>query len=299
MHCPAAPPHATVDLSDLQSAVHGRWVGVAVEVGEHLRGGLGGHCRRQYDVACCGARARLVAELSSDARPGGIAIGAVQIVTAPAGRATGQHERSDHSGDVTDLGEEVYDATAHQSVGQVAETVAFGGEHDEVGLSPASGECAAQAGCQPPCRADRGVRASCPDVRRARPGRRDVISGSDARVVDNQRSDTGGCQQRRDRGTYATRAAYGDDGVPSSGEHRDSSVARWVGEGGSSEVGGESVTIVLAECGQCSSVGRGVVEDSGAVQEGEQVVGAFFLEAEALRDREYAVAVASAVEGFD
>ena len=121
MHRPAAAPHPTVDLVDLDGAVttggrrSGRRRGRRA-----LERRLGGNGRREHHVARGGALPGRIGQLRRDAGPRRVSVCAVQVVAASAGRAAGQHQRSDHTGDVAHEREEVYDAAANQPVGEIA-----------------------------------------------------------------------------------------------------------------------------------------------------------------------------------
>ena len=223
-----APAYPAVGLRDLQRAVDRRRCGIAVEEGQHLQRGVGGNRRGEHDVARRAVRCARAApvELGGDARPGRVAVAAVQVVAALAGRPARQHERPDDAGGLADPGDQVRDAVAQQPVRR-APGRCRGRPRARRGRG-AGGRAAAAARTDG---ATRRAARTAASWRRAPTSCGEAAAGAtsaswrDAGVLDHDRAHSGRREQRRDRGTHPAGAGDLDHCAPTPREDRDAALA--------------------------------------------------------------------------
>ena len=136
---PGTAAHPPVHAGDLERAVDGRQpvargrFAVSVEERQHLQRRMRRHRGGEHHVAGRGDLARGAGQLGGDARPGRVAIGAMQVVAALAGGLPRQHQGPDDAGALAHGGEQVRDAAAYEPVGEPRVDRADDREHGDVG----------------------------------------------------------------------------------------------------------------------------------------------------------------------
>ena len=106
----------------------------SVEMSEDLLSGKGGHQRREGDVAGRDAGQTTIG-LANDPRPRWVAVRAMHVVAAQAGRRAGQYQGPDDAGGLDHVSCQVRDTEAEQGSGVIAGQACRRRQHDQVGAA--------------------------------------------------------------------------------------------------------------------------------------------------------------------